>query len=600
MSPVFRRIAALCFVTAFGGMPVARGDAGDPSSVFAPASDEVGFLVVHPDRGFLGNEEIRDAFEAFGARRNAELVVATDERTEDNLRAGLDAVARRGARRAVVLPLFLSGADSRVGIIRKSLGAERETKHPADGASPLAVSMARPFGESYLAVEALADRLRTIPQSVGRHVVVAGYGGRDRESGKAMEVDWQRLTTRAAEGMGFASIRALVWPERRTADFQVRQEEARKVLEQAAAAGPVVIVPFHLGRKLDSMMSFQAELKRMVPPGGELLEEDGLPAAASLWLERTARQYVTPQPRDVGIVFLAHGADYHWNETMRQAVASLVEKYKIEFALSMADRPVIERALRRLENRGAQAAVIVRVFGLSSSFREDVERMVGLDLENGRGIPIDPVAFHHHAERQHGHHGDAGAPPHRIRSALPIVSVGGIEDHPLFAAALLDRAKELSRNPVEDTVILTAHGSGNDGENERWLQILGSLAQQMRANGGSAFRAIRFATWREDWPDKRSPWVAKIRQMVEEASREGGRAIVVPARTNGRGPEAELLAGLPVVLGTGFAPHPLFTRWFEEQIRVGTERLAAGLPSYSASGVVDSKPAVLRAPHEGH
>ena len=111
--------------------------------------------------------------------------------------------------------------------------------------------------------------------------------------------------------------------------------------------------------------------------------------------------------------------------------------------------------------------------------------------------------------------------------------------------------------------------------NTRWLGLLESVASQMRALGGEDFRAIRVATWREDWPDKRDEWVAKVRQMVSGAQEDGGRALVIPARTNATGPEERFLEGLDFLLGEGFAPHPLFARWIESQIGDGIASLAA-------------------------
>ena len=63
----------------------------------------------------------------------------------------------------------------------------------------------------------------------------------------------------------------------------------------------------------------------------------------------------------------------------------------------------------------------------------------------------------------------------------------------------------------------------------------------MRKAGGSDFQAIKVATWREDWPDKRAPSIEKIRAMIEDAKKQGGRAIVIPARITGQGFEKKFL-----------------------------------------------------------
>lgn len=523
----------------------------------AEAADP-GFLAVAADRGFQGNEEIRDAFDAFAAGRNAELVFATDARTRRSLGEALARLAQRGARRVVVLPVFLSASDPALTLVKEQL------------ASPgVPVSFSRAFGESYLAVEALADRLRAIRNPGGARLVVAGYGARDPGTRKLLERDWQRLAEQAAEGFGFARVQALVWYDGSAPEREARRAESRRALADAAQGpGRTVVVPFHLGRRLDSMMSYDAELKHALPKGAELLTQGpGPEALLPTWLPREANRNVALEPRALGVILLAHGSDFHWNENMRQAVQPLEARHPVEYVFSMADQPLIERAVRRLERRGVRAAVIVRVFGLASSFKPDVERMIGADIESGRAASAK--VHHGHASAQHQGHGEASAwPASRIRSALPMATVGGVEASPLFAATLLERARKLSRNPRSETVILTAHGAGEDEKNERWLEILEQLAAHMKASG-APFRAIRYATWREDWPDKRGPWVARVKEMVEEAGREGGRALVIPARTNGRGPEQKFLDGLEYDLGEGFAPHPLFLRWFEEQVQAG-------------------------------
>ncbi|GIX28468.1 MAG: hypothetical protein KatS3mg123_2349 [Burkholderiales bacterium] len=558
-------------------VPAALADAAHGCSAQrgGPASDwGTGFLVIAPDRGFAGNEEIREAFETFAKGRNAALAFVTDERTAGNLQGALQALAQNGARRAVALPLFISRAEPRWVLAARLLDS--------GALGPLPVSVGRAFGESYLAVEALADRFRAIRAPAGRRVVVVGYGAMDAETRRSMTADWQRIAERAAEGLGFASVRSVVWHERKAPEQATRQAESERLLAEAVASDAVVI-PFHFGRKLDSMMSFEAELAHALPPGAELLPEVASPdLLIAAWMSQEANRHVPLKAEDLGIVILAHGADYHWNETMRHSVRSLEDRYKLEFVFSMADQPLIERAVERLERRAVRAIVIVRVFGLASAFRDAVERMIGWDVEHSAPDDLGRSgADHGHDDDGNGgayahHHGHGGARAHpraRIRAAVPMATAGGLEDDPLFAEALLDRAKALSREPSRETVILVAHGSGDDAANAHWLEVLDSLARQIKARGGEGFRAVRVATWREDWPEKRAPWIERVREMVKEATRDGGRALVIPARTNAQGHEREFLAGLEFELGEGFAPHPLFARWVEKQIQAGAATL---------------------------
>jgi sirohydrochlorin ferrochelatase len=558
----------LCAAT--GGVNAQQLQAPRPA-----AASDTAYLAVAADRGFQGNEEIRDALDGFAAGRPAELVIATDDRTKGTLDAAVSRLAAGGAKRLVVLPVFMSGADAKWQQVKTML---------ARGALP--AEFARPFGDSYFAVEALADQLRGVHHPQQARVVVVGY---TTDAGAAarrtLAQDWQRIAQKASEGFGFARVQAVVWTDARTGDREALRAASRKALQDAAAGGDgrVVVVPFHFGRRLDGVMSFDAELKGELPKGAELLQSRRGPEQwLATWMAREANRHAALATGELGVILLAHGSDYHWNETMRQAVAPLEARYPMEYVFSMADQPLVERAVRRLEKRGARAAVIVRVFGLESSFKGDVERMIGSDVESAAA----PAAGHSHGGHggghaghgdDHGHGGhDAAFPPARINTPLALATVGGVEAAPLFAATLLERARALSREPRKETVILVAHGTGSDQRNQQWVGILEQLAAQMKAAPGApAFRAIRYATWREDWPDKRAPWIQRVRDMVQEAGKDGGRAIVIPARTNGTGPERRFLEGLSFELGEGFAPHPLFTRWFEQQVQAGAAALAS-------------------------
>ena len=537
-------------------------------------------LVVAPDRGFMGNEETRDAFDRVN-HENKALVFVTDERSKTYLDNAVTDLKKRGARDMTVLPLFIS--DQRPvwrlayswlsnGICNKSFQC----------------NISKPFGQSYFAVDVLEEALLQIPEPEKKNLVLIGYGANDAVTTKRMAEDWQRIFGWTDQGKKFRSVTTLIW----ATDDDERQS---KQLTQLAAKSDTVLLGFHLGPKLDSMMNFDASLRRSIPDGADshLLTAEIGSDITGLWLQRETNRCLIRGQEDIGVIINAHGSDFIWNQTMRDALASLDSRYKIEYAFSMADRPSIETALTRLQQRGVKGAVIVRVFGRKDSFQDTIEKMVGMDVETemiqhhgqhaGHDMAVRPVESETTHQGQHTGHdmaGGHGADGHtmmggRIRTPLVVTSFGGLEDHPLFAEALLDRARHLSREPGKETIILVAHGAGEDSQNAAWMQILERLAEHMRIMGGDQFRAIKFATWREDWPGKREEWIARVRDMVEKARGDNGRAIVIPARTNSVGPEAEFLEGLDYVLGEGFAPNPLFARWVELQIREGITALSA-------------------------
>ncbi len=548
--------------------------AGTTQAANAAPNNQTGFLIIAADRGFLGNEEIRDAFEPFSANHPAALVFVTDERTQQTLKSGLDSLRHQGAERIIVLPLFVSTAEPRYRLVHQLLTQEKGNT---------ALVFARPYGESYFAVEALADRFRAMEETKGQHLLVVGYGAADDASKQAMHKDWARIVKQASHGFDFRSTHTLVLPERGT-DEDGENYAARvtqQLTDALASLKPVVkggknnqVIAFALGPKHDSMMSLEARLEWLLPETATLNNFQVKSQQLTMWMEREANRNLPLAAEDTGVIIFAHGSDFHWNENLRIAVQPLMDRYKVEFAFSMADPITIERALRKLEQRGAKAAVIVSAYATSTSFRTDIEHLVGLDIEDQS---VQHNANGHSGHGGHGHHGKSSQPVPRILTSLPVAWTGGYEDNPLFATALLDRALALSKDPAKETVILVAHGAQDDQRNETWLQKLESIANHMHSNGGEKFKAIRVATWREDWPDKRAPWIEKVKAMVTEANKQDGTAIVIPARTTATGPEKKFLAGLEFELGEGFAPHPLFTQWVDEQIQQGMKQHATAI-----------------------
>ena len=549
-----------------------------------PAQTDLGVLVVTPDRGFLGNAEIGDAFAAFAQGRNAELLYVTDARSEAVLDARLKSLRERGARAVAVLPLFVSTQEARWQLAQGWLQARK--------AQGLALLMAKPYGASYLAVEDLSARLRDTHTDAQRLLLV-GYGAGSPGAAETMRAELRRIGAFAST-LPADAIDAVVYPERGAQESAVLRS---RFTDAVKAAHGAVIVPVGFTPRADTMMDFNGWFASDVPADATLVASpQATTDALTQWMQRAAAQVALQQatvdPAQFGVVVLTHGADWFWNDAIEQALAPLASRQPMAFAFSMADPPTIERAVRELEHANARAVVVVRAFGMADSFRSDVDRMLGLDVESGAAPPAHSdhamggmAGMHGMGGMDMGHHGAsagiAAAP--RIRSALPMVTVGGVDADPLFARALLANARSVSTGPVRETIILTAHGQGDDAANQRWLDLLNSLASQMRAIGGDHFRAIRVATWREDWPDKNKIAVAQVRAMVEEAGRDGGRALIVPARINGRGAADRYLAGLDFGWGQGFVQTPYFAQWVEQEIGKGVDALHAPVPAVPAA-----------------
>jgi sirohydrochlorin ferrochelatase len=268
------------------------------------------------------------------------------------------------------------------------------------------------------------------------------------------------------------------------------------------------------------------------------------------------------QDQSFGVLVMAHGGGPQWNNDVLAAVAPLENDYNIEVAFGMADAASMQEGVRQLEARGARHIGIVRLFISGESFKERTEQILGLIP----GAPTKPADAH--AGHGEGHSMEFWRLDTQSSFAL---SEQGLVEAPEMGEVLATRAATLSKDAAREDVLILAHGSDDDAENERWLQQLNARADVVRK--AQPFHAVQVETLREDWPDKRAEAEQRIRAFVERAAKEGRRAVVIPFRVQGFGPYAKVLEGLDYVCdGQGLIPHPSVTAWIEHQAQ--TLRLA--------------------------
>lgn len=539
--------------------------ASEAIPLVAPAvQGDTGFVVVAPDRGFLGNEEVRDAFRRFSELFRAELAfLPWDGDVARYVRRAVTRLSDRGAGRVVVLPLVV--ADSHP-LLRRLEQSFRDDL--AD------VLMAKSFGKSYLAEEVLIDRLKASAllnpavRGSGRDgdpegektaiVIVSGGAFGDEEEIRGIEDEVQGLVRPVGSYFDVSETRTVVLRhitggvDGVQASLEYFKVEVDQLVE---SHDQVVVVPFYLSQRMDSMMDEVQFLRRQVDgkkvvvlPPGPLPHE-----LVTLWMCQEANRWVPLRKDEVGFVVMPHGSDIDWNESIRESLAELEQDYPLEYAFSMADSEVLRRSVRRLEARGYRAIVVLRVFSMESSFRERIDWLLGLSEMSGNSMGMGL--------------------PKRVRSASLFATLGGVEDHPLFARALLDRALEISTRPTEEALFLLGHGAGPGPSNQKWLDNLASIREQI-SDLGHEFASVHVANWQEDWPALRDLAVAEIRALVDMEIEQGRAVLVVPARITGTDPEIGELAHLEHVrVGTGFAPHPLFRTWASSQFDAGRRLL---------------------------
>ncbi len=273
-------------------------------------------------------------------------------------------------------------------------------------------------------------------------------------------------------------------------------------------------------------------------------------------------EVLAQQSGTCGLMVMAHGGGENWNSAVEAAVAPVGEARPTRIAFGMANPKTLSRAQAELEQAGVECVAVVRLFMSAKSFLHQTEYLFGIR-------PDAPKFF-----MMHGTHGSSHEPPQPIPvEARVVLSDEGLLDAPEIGAVLAQRANALHDAEVRQSVLVIAHGAGDDEVNAGWLRKLDLLAERIRETGN--FHTVKVATLREDWKEKRSVAEAQIRGFVEGQSALGVEVIVVPFRLVGFGPYEKVLEGLSYVAdGTGILPSPLVTEWIEAQAQELSARAA--------------------------
>jgi sirohydrochlorin ferrochelatase len=280
-----------------------------------------------------------------------------------------------------------------------------------------------------------------------------------------------------------------------------------------------------------------------------------------------------------GILLLAHGGNEQWNAHVNRIAAEVDRTHPTEVAFGMATRANIQGALDRLRARGATEIVAVPLFISSwSSVITSTEYLLGQRQEAPKELAIFAKMNHagapgagahgasHSPAGEHGGHTTAD-PTSPVESAVPIRMTRAMNDHPLVADILTDRARSVSSDPAAEAVVIVAHGPVADDENRRWLADMGSLAERVRRDG--RFAAVDYLTLRDDAPKPvRDSATAELRRIVSGHLDAGRRVLVVPLLVSFGGIEKglrERLEGLTYTMpAAALVPDDRIVTWVLE------------------------------------
>ncbi len=534
---------------------------------FAAQAEETktGFLVVAPDRGFLGNQEVNALVQDFKKDYPAALALAGGDYTgvEGEYAAYISRAVQQlkqaGATEIVAIPLFLSASDPVLKRLTPVLPAY---------AAGLPVRWTSTMADDYLVAQVVLDRVAAVSQQPdAERLILVGTGAMDAASEKSIKADVDKLLSYVNRYKHFRESESAVYYEREAEGAEKKNQEIKAHLTQVAKQGRTLVVPAFIGPKFDNAMALSAWLEQQYKPlqvayqKAELLPHPNI----LLWLKKTANRSVAATPGEIGVVIMPHGSTQPYNDAVERAITPLAGKYRIEMAYGMGDPWIIQDAVTRLEQQGVKRIAFVRMYALGHHMKPLTDYILGLS-------DLPPAGGH-----DHGHE---TVPPQQIRSAALFSTFGGYEEYAGIAQVMCERIVEMSKESSKETVIMLAHGSNSDEDNNKWLAIMNGNIERIKKDPRCAkFKTIRAATVREDWPEKRKQAVADVRKMIEEGGKNG-RVIVIANRLYGSGPYKKMLKGLEFELNEKGLVHPVITRWLEEGIGQMTATLARPTDSF--------------------
>ncbi len=262
----------------------------------------------------------------------------------------------------------------------------------------------------------------------------------------------------------------------------------------------------------------------------------------------------------LGVLVIAHGSTPEWNAPVKAAVDRVRATMPAEAAFLMGTpEPSAQQAYDKLIAAGARRIVVVPLLISSHSAHAEQVRFIG-------GQRPDYPHAEHMALTQ-------------VRGAVRIAAVtSAMDDHPILAAILTDRARVLSRDPALESLVLVAHGPNDDDEAALWTATIQRLGKQIRP--ALPFKDVDVRLLRDDAPKPvKDRALAELRASVAERARQG-RVVVVPVllapgRVANQVPE--VLNGLDFAWdGRTVLPDERVAEWIVTQARAADAASIAG------------------------
>jgi len=305
---------------------------------------QTGFLVLAPDRGFIGNREVQALVQEFKKDYPAALALIGREYTgvegeyASYLSRAVQELRKVGIRELVVIPLFVSEADPLLKRIIPTL--------PAYTAG-LPLHWAPPMAGSYLIGQILLDRVEAISeQPAQERLILLGIGATDTASEQALKADLDKLLNYIQRYKHFREAETVISYDREADGAEQKNQEIKAhLLALIAKEGRTLVVPAFVGPKFDHSMALTAWIGRQLKglhvayQGAELLPHPNV----LLWLKKTANRFVVVRPEEIGVVIMPHGSTQPWNDAANARSSRLRPSTRSRWPTAWVTRPPSKR-----------------------------------------------------------------------------------------------------------------------------------------------------------------------------------------------------------------------------------------------------------------
>lgn len=558
-------IAAAWSVTAEGGGT--NGAGNDTSPSFETAEKELGVLVVaHGSDDDLWCQQVRQVVANVSLPYPVELGFL-EFVPDESIKDAVGRLESRGVRKIIAVPLFISSYSSHIHEIEYVLGLRDSLPSDDDLArvnTTADISMTRALDDHALVAYILADRIAEMSRDPANETaVILSHGTVDEEDLRS-QISCQNFLAKevktylrywASPSIKLRDVKYAFIHGNQTLypDLTVESVMRNASLADSASKqgnGKVIVLPLMIaGGSITN-----SQIPKLIEDHDCQYDGEALASHPNLakWIENRVRCEIGVGAE--GILIIDHGSsDPKRAEAVRTlaAQANLSMPVAVAFAENAAEEETIPGGISRLLDQGVSRIIVVTLFTGDTIDHEEVRDAVYSTVHNINQTRILMTTPMH-----------AG-----VRAEVR----GPIDDNPLIADLLIDRAREVSKNESQETLIIAPWGSSTYFE-ESELQAR-SLVEKIKAD--SEFKGVSFGFMEYQG----SP---NIREAVEKAQSE--KVIVVTVNSMGTKYVDDLIARLLEGLnytynGKGFYgysdnldPHTNIARWIEQK---ATEEVSA-------------------------